>query len=66
MFAKKMDDISGVENDEPNTIELLVDGSMTREDVVDKIKQKLEEIRFWVKNKQKLLKLPQPTLIFVS
>jgi len=46
MFAKKMDDISGVENDEPNTIELLVDDSMTREDVVDKIKQKLEEIRF--------------------
>ena len=46
MFAKKMDDISGVENDEPNTIELVVDGSMTRQDVVDKIKQKLEEIRF--------------------
>ena len=43
IFAKKMDEISEVENDEPNTIELTVDGSMTREDVVNKIKQKVEE-----------------------
>ena len=40
--------MEGVQEDEPNTIELKVDNAMTRDEVVDAIIQKVEELKCWL------------------